>query len=151
MSIDSSVVPEVKIAQPDGELLYVNPYIGENVNIDEHGNLQITHGYLRADWDGIYDQSYPPTYDVREKADCSNLVYKGAYPLYNVAGGILYVDQGPNVIDSAAEHKWKEVEGLYINDIGDSTDTSTEPSDLNNTKSNIRKIKPDINSELKRV
>ena len=147
MSIDSSVVPEVKISQPDGELLYVNPYIGENVNIDEHGNLQITHGYLRADW----DSSYPPTYKAipgwdgvhdsssgNGKLDYSNLVYKGAYPLYNVIGGILYVNQGP---DSDA---------LTI-DIGDSDDTSTEPSDLNNTKSNIRKIKPDNNSKLKRI
>lgn len=54
MSIDSSVVPEIKITPPDGELLYVNPYIGEKVDIDEYGNVQITHGYLRADWDSSY-------------------------------------------------------------------------------------------------
>lgn len=170
MGIASSVVPEIKITPPDGELLYVNPYIGGKAEIDEYGNVQITHGYLRADWgssypqydtisdvkanyianqldtsnvksswDGVVDNSYPPTYDVKEKADCLNLVYKCAYPLYNVTGGILYVNQGPDDSDTIAI------------DIGDSTDTSTEPSDLKNTKSNIRKIKPDINSELKRV
>jgi hypothetical protein len=152
MSIDSSVVPEIKITPPDGELLYVNPYIGEKAEIDEHGNLQIAHGYLRADWDGVYDRSYPSTYKAipgwdgvhdsisgNGKLDYSDLVYKGSYPLYNVTGGILYVNQGPDDSDTIAI------------DIGDSTDTSTEPSDLKNTKSNIRKIKPDINSELKRV
>ena len=137
MSIDSSIVPVMPMTPPDGKLLYASPYIGEKAEIDEYGNLQITHGYLSADWDGIYDQSYPPTYDVIEKADCSNLVYKGAYPLYNVTGGILYVDQGHD--------------DVLIMDIENPTDTSTEPSGLKNTKSNIRKIKPDINSELKRL
>lgn len=115
MSIDSSIVPEIKITPPDGELLYVNPYIGGKAEIDEYGNIQITHGYLRADW-----------------GSSSPLIY-------NVTGGILYVNQGPDDSDA-----------ITI-DIGDSTDTSTEPSDLKNTKSNIREIKPDINSELKRV
>jgi hypothetical protein len=147
MSIDSSIVPVMPMTPPDGELLYTSPYIGGKTTIDEYGNVQITHGYLRADWDGVVDNSYPPTYDVKEKADCSNLVYKGSYPLYNVTGGILYATNGVNVIDSAAECKWKEVKDLYIADI----ENSTEPSDLKNTKSNIRKIKPDINSELKRV
>lgn len=50
MSIDSSIVPEIKITPPDGELLYVNPYIGGKAEIDEYGNVQITHGYVRADW-----------------------------------------------------------------------------------------------------
>jgi hypothetical protein len=149
MSIDSSVVPEIKITPPDGELLYVNPYIGEKTTIDEYGNVQITHGYLRADW----DSSYPPTYKVKSDWDgvhdsVQGLVYGSSSPLtYNVAGGILYVPDGGDVIDSAAECKWKEVKELYIADI----ENSTEPSDLKNTKSNIRKIKPDINSELKRV
>lgn len=93
---------------------------------------------VKSSWDGVVDNSYPPTYDVKEKADCSNLVYKGAYPLYNVTGGILH---GPNIGVS------------YENYVGieNPTDTSTEPSDLKNTKVNIRKIKPDINSELKRI
>lgn len=144
---------------PDGKLLYSDPYIGGNVNIDEHGNVQITHGYLRADWgssysktskvsdvltdcitnpkdtykaipgwDGVHDslQTYP------------GLVYDGSYPpTYNISGGILYVKQEPVDVQTI--------------DIENSTDTSTEPSDLKNTKSNIRKIKPDINSDLKRV
>lgn len=154
MSIDSSVVPEIKITPPDGELLYISPYTGEmtnidtrvygqgeyiysgvvydslyppkydvreKVDIDSHGDIQITHGYLRADWDGVYD---PP----------QRLVYDGSYPpSYNVRGGILYAG---------------DVKTDYITN---PPDTSTEPSDLKNTKSNIRKIKPDINSELKRV
>ena len=141
-----NMIPDIKISPPDGELLYVNPYIGEKVTIDGYGNVQITPGYLRTDWDGVYDSL--PKY----KFDPSGLVYDGSYPpTCNISGGILYVDQGHDVIDSAAECQWKEVEGVYINDIANPPDTSTEPSDLKNTKSNIRKIKPDINSDLKRV
>ena len=119
MSIDSSIVPVMPMTPPNGELLYASPYIGGKTEIDEYGNVQITHGYLRADWDGVVDslQTYP------------GLVYDGSYPLIsNNSGGILYLDQGQDVIENP-----------------------TEPSDLKNTKSNIRKIKPDINSELKRV
>lgn len=168
MSIDSSIVPEINITPPDGELLYISPYTGEmtnidtrvygqgeyiysgvvydslyppkydvreKVDIDSHGDIQITHGYSRVDWDGVHDSS-------------PGLVYDGSYPIIsNISGGILYLDQGQDVIDSAADNKWKEVEGVYINDI----ENPIEPSDLKNTKSNIRKIKPDINSELKRV
>ena len=109
-------------------------------------------GYLGTVWDGVSQG-----YKFIDNGDCSavlwdgsKLVWDGSYPTDNIKDGILYLDQ-QNVIDLAPEHKWKEAEGVYINDIGDSTDTSTEPSDLKNTKSNIRKIKPDINSELKRV
>lgn len=189
MSIDSSVVPEIKITPPNGELLYVNPYIGEKAEIDEYGNVQITHGYLRADWDSSYPQPYTfsdvkanyianPLDTSAESSDLKNikaksgwdgvvdslqtypgLVYDSSYPPThgytiaspNISSGLLYLSPGPDVIDSIAECQWKEVEGVYINDIENPTDTSTEPSDLNNTKSNIRKIKPDINSDLKRV
>lgn len=159
MSIDSSIapkiiVPEIKITPPDGELLYISPYTGEMTNIDtrvygqgelsysgpvndraypptydvrekatidEYGAVQITHGYSRVDWDGVHDSS-------------PGLVYDGSYPpTYNVRGGILYAS---------------DVKTDYI---ANPPDTSTEPSDLKNTKSNIRKIKPDINSDLKRV
>lgn len=139
MSIDSSIVPVISMDPPDGKLLYVNPYIGEKAIIDEYGNVKITHGYLRAGWDGVYDSSYPPTYDVKEKADCSKLVYDGSYPLYNISGGILHVNQGHDVND------------VKINYIANPPDTYTEPSDLKNTKVDIRKIKPDINSELKKI
>jgi hypothetical protein len=88
MSIDSSVVPEVNITPPDGRLLYASPYIGGKAEIDEYGNVQITHGYLRADWDGVVDNSYPPKYKAipcwdgvhdsssgNGKLDYSDLVY----------------------------------------------------------------------------
>lgn len=155
MSTVSSIVPVMTMTPPDGKLLYVNPYtdelsnidvqgaicssgvvndrayppmydVREKATIDERGNLQITHGYLRADWDGVhdsaqglvYDRSYPPTYGVS---------------------------------DLSAEYQWPDVETARMNYIANPTDTSTEPSDLKNTKTNIRKIKPDINSELKRI
>lgn len=145
MSIDSSIVPGY--VRADWESSYLQSY---NTFSDVKANYianPLDASKVKSGWDGVVDNSYPPTYDVKEKADCSNLVYKGAYPLYNVTGGILYLDQGQDVIDLAPEHKWKEVGGVYINDI----ENPIEPSDLKNTKSNIRKIKPDINSELKRV
>lgn len=113
MSIDSSIVPEIKITPPEGELLYLDPYTGEMTNIDTRVDVQGALSYSGL----VYDRSYPPT--------------------YNISGGILYVEQEPVDVQTI--------------DIENSIDTSTEPSDLKNTKTNIRKIKPDINSELKRV
>lgn len=174
------MIPEIKITPPDGELLYISPYTGEMTNIDTRVAVQGAPGFSRVVWDGVhdlspgvvYDGSYPPTYDVREKATIDEygtsqithgyskvdwdgvhdslrgFVYDSSSPLtYNVRGGLLYVPDGGDVIDSAAECKWKEVKELYIADI----ENSTEPSDLKNTKANIRKIKPDVNSKLKRV
>lgn len=159
MSIDSSIVPEIKITPPDGELLYLSPYTGEMINIDTRVDVQGAPGYSGV----VYDSLYPPKYDVREKADIdeygglqithgyskvdwdevhdssSGVVYDGSYPpKYNVRGGILY---SPNI------------GALYENYVGikNPTDTSTESSDLKNIKANIRKIKPDVNSKLKRV
>lgn len=158
-----NVIPEIKITPPDGKLLYISPYTGEAINIDtrvygqgelsysgevndrsypptydvrekvdidSHGDIQITHGYSRVDWDGVHDslQTYP------------GLVYDGSYPpTYNVRGGILCVDQGFDDSD------------VITIDIANLPDTSAEPNDLKNTKTNIRKIKPDVNSKLKRV
>lgn len=107
-----NIIPEIKLAPPEGELLYVNPYTKEWADIDMHGDIQITH-----DYSGLIYDLYPPT--------------------YNVKGGILYVDQ---------RH-----DDVLTMDIGNSIDTSTEPSDLKNTKSNIRTIKQDNNSKLKRI
>ena len=85
-------------------------------------------------WDGV-----PPRYNVGDKLDCSGLVYDdGSYPLsYNIRDGILYNDK----VGVSFEN--------YVG-VEDSIDT-TEQNNLNHTKSNIRKIKPDINSKLKRV
>lgn len=67
--------------------------------------------------------------DVQGELSYSGLVYDRSYPpTYNISGGILYLDQGQDVIENP-----------------------TEPSGLKNTKTNIRKIKHDINSKLKRV
>lgn len=137
MSIDSSIVPEIKITPPDGKLLCVQPYIRERATIDEYGNVQIAPDCSGASWDGVFDSH--PWYNVVDRTNYSGVLYKDSYP------------PTYNVIDSTAEPQWPKVEGVHINDIGNSTDTPTEPSDLKNTKSNIRKIKPDINSELKRV
>jgi hypothetical protein len=158
MSIDSSTVQDIKISPPYGELLYLDPYTGEMTNIDTRVDVQGELSYSGV----VCDSSYPPTYDVREKADIDEygtvqithgyskvdwdgafdslplLVYDGSYPpTYNIKDGILYVSQGP--------------EDVLTIDIANPTDTSTEPSDLKNIKTNIRKVKPDINSKLKRV
>lgn len=154
MSIASSVVPEIKITPPDGKLLYVNPYTDEISNIDVQGSLS---------YSGVVnDRAYPPMYDVREKAtideygtvqithgyssvvwdgvhDYSNLVYDGSYPpTYGIS-------------DSSAGYQWTDAKTARMNYIANPPDTSDEPSDLKNTNVNIRKIKPDANSKLKRV
>ena len=131
--------------------VYSNPYIGGKAEIDEYGNVQITHGYLRADWGSSYSKTSKVsdvlTDCISTSTDISKVksgwdgvvdslqtypgvVYDGSYPpTYNISSGILYVNQGPVDVQTI--------------DIENSTDTSTEPSDLKNTKSNIRKIKPD--------
>jgi hypothetical protein len=134
MSIDSSVVPSTSINPYDGKLLCVQPYIRERATIDEYGNVQITPNCSGVSWDGVFDshQTYP------------GLVYDGSYPpTYNVKGGILYVqDYGGEILYAS---------DVQVNDVEITKDISTEPDDLKNTKANIRKIKPDINSKLKRV
>ena len=100
-------------------------------------------GYLGTSWDGVSQG-----YNIIDNADSSALTWDGSklvwdkiydsLPTYNIKSGILYNDK-------------IGVECENYDGIKDSTDTSTEPSDLKNTKSNIRKIKPDINSKLKRV
>lgn len=115
------IIPEIKITPPDGELLYHSPYTGEMTNIDTRVDVQCAPGFSKVDWDGVHDSS-------------SGVVYDGSYPpTYNVRGGLLYARD------------------VLTNYIANPPDTSTEPSDLKNTKANIRKIKPDVNSKLKRV
>ena len=135
MSIDSSIVPGQ--VRADWGSSYPQYDTVSDVKANYIANPLDT-SKVKSGWDGVVDslQTYP------------GLVYDGSYPpTYNISGGILYLDQGQDVIDSAADNKWIEVEGVYIADI----ENPIEPSDLKNTKSNIRKIKPDINSELKRV
>lgn len=110
-------------------------------------------GYLGTSWDGVSQG-----YNIIDSSDCSalswdssKLVYDGSgvvwdkiydsLPRYTIPGGIICNDK----IGVCLENY------VGIEDSTDTTDTPTEPSDLKNTKSNIRKIKPDINSELKRV
>lgn len=116
MSIDSSIVPGY--VRADWGSSYPQSYTVSDVKANYIANPLDT-SKVNSGWDGVVDslQTYP------------GLVYDGSYPpTYNISGGILYLDQGQDVIENP-----------------------TEPSDLKNTKSNIRKIKPDINSELKRV
>lgn len=109
-----NTIPEIKIAPPEGELLYINPYTGETSNIDVQGE---------PIYSGLVYDSYPPT--------------------YNVKGGILYVqDYGGEILYAS---------DVQANDVKITKDISTKPIDLKNTNANIRKIKPDINSKLKRV
>ena len=98
-------------------------------------------GYLGTSWDGVSEG-----YNFIDKVDCSALTWCGGKlvcddsypPTYNIKGGILYNDK----VGVECEN--------YVG-VEDSIGTSMEPSNLNNTKSNIRKIKPDNNSKLKRV
>jgi hypothetical protein len=161
MGIDSSVVPEIKITPPtcnikDG-ILYVRQGFDDEFMTIDIANQPDT-SKVKSSWDGVVDNSYPPTYDVKEKAtideygtvqithgyskvdwdgvhdSSSGVVYDGSYPpTYNVRGEILYARD------------------VLTNYIANPPDTSTEPSDLKNTKANIRKIKPDVNSKLKRI
>ena len=134
MSIDSSIVPVMPMTPPDGYLRadwdssYPQSYTFSDVKANYIANPLDT-SKVKSGWDGVVDslQTYPW------------LVYDSSYPpTYNISGGILY---SPNIGVS------------YENYVGieNPPDTSTEPSNLKNTKSNIRKIKPDVNSKLKRV
>ena len=77
--------------------------------------------------------------DVQGDISYSGLVYDRSYP------------PTYGVIDSTAELQWPDAATARINYIANPPDTSDEPSDLKNTNVNIRKIKPDANSKLKRV
>lgn len=126
MSIDSSIVPGY--VRADWGSSYLSPSKASDVLTDCITKPKDTYKAIPG-WDGVVDslQTYP------------GLVYDGSYPpTYNISSGILYVNQGLD-FSCTSDSQAKDIEN------------STEPSDLKNTKSNIRKIKPDINSELKRV
>lgn len=82
----------------------------------------------------ICDSSYPQKYDV----NVDELYYQG------LAGE-------RSASDTISLHQRSNASNELTNDIENSIDTSTESSNLKNTKYNIRKIKPDVNSKLKRV
>lgn len=129
MNIDSGVITTTTINPCEGNLLCTQSY-----------NRWASCADVRVD---TCDSSYPPNYDVGSGGfHYPGLVYDGSYPRwYNISGGM-------SASSGISVGQWSNV---ITNDIENQIDTSTEPSYLKNTKTNIRKIKPDINSKLKRI
>ena len=128
MNIDSGVITTTTINPCEGNLLCTQSY-----------NRWASCAGVRVD---TYDSSYPPNYDVSSGGfHYPGLVYDGSYPMWHT------ISSGATSIGISAG-QWSNV---ITNDIENQIDTSTEPSYLKNTKTNIRKIKPDINSKLKRI